>query len=979
MLRIYQCTSAEAAQSYYTQGLAREDYYSEGQEITGLWGGEASGLLGLGEPPLGPDVTRGAFARLTDNLHPSSGERLTLRQKEKRTVGYDMNFHAPKGVSLLHGLHDDDRIVDVFRSAVQETMRELEALTEARVRKGGVDGDRRTGNLAWGEFVHFTARPSKAFNGPDPHLHAHNFVFNATFDAVESCWKAGQFRSIVRDAPYFEAAFHTRFASGMREIGYHTERTATGWDVAGIPRSLVDKFSNRTHEIEAAAAHLGIKDPEQKAKMGARTRSAKDKWSDINDLRASWDERLTDDERDLMNRIAGGEGPAAPGDPSGGPNRSPPSRVARAVDWAIDHAFERQSSVRLPRLVAEALKAGVGEVTVEGVWKEVRSRDLVTREEGGDQLVTTRAVIEEERAIVDFAVEGRGTRAPIRERIRARHGEDWHLQDTRLNEDQQRAVAHLLDSTDRVMAVRGAAGVGKTTMMREAVDAMRAAGHSVVVVAPTTGASRGREGLRGKGFPGADTVAKLLTSPEMQRGLSNRSGGGILWVDEAGLLGARTMRELFDVAEKHNARVVLCGDERQHKPVERGDALRILEKMGGITSAELKTIRRQKGLYLEAVAAASDRNAGACVDALERLDAFHEIRDQDQRNQAIARDYVETLATGRSAVVVSPTHYEGQRIAGEIRNLQRDRGALKGEDRTFSQLRDLGWTEAERRDPVRYDAGMVASFHQHAKGVVAGDRCEILGPKVNEAGQQVVRARTPRGNEIDLPIDKADRFQVFEQHEIRLAVGDEIRVTRNGRSADQRGPRFNNGARHIVTGFTEHGAAILDGKGTNRVRRVMPKNFGHLTYGSVRTSHAAQGGDVDRVLIAMGAISFGGASEEQFYVSISRGKWSIGIYTDDKDALTEAIRHSSARTSGLELESEEPLPRRASRKKAMYARARAMRREKGRQQENGREQPKGSRDQTSTGRKKSKSRPSKSKGRKRPGRSGGMGDRERDR
>jgi len=47
MLRIFQCRSAEAAQSYFTQGLAREDYYTEGQEIAGRWGGVGIDLLGL--------------------------------------------------------------------------------------------------------------------------------------------------------------------------------------------------------------------------------------------------------------------------------------------------------------------------------------------------------------------------------------------------------------------------------------------------------------------------------------------------------------------------------------------------------------------------------------------------------------------------------------------------------------------------------------------------------------------------------------------------------------------------------------------------------------------------------------------------------------------------------------------------------------------------------------------------------------------
>lgn len=47
----------------------------------------------------------------------------------------------------------------------------------------------------------------------------------------------------------------------------------------------------------------------------------------------------------------------------------------------------------------------------------------------------------------------------------------------------------------------------------------------------------------------------------------------------------------------------------------------------------------------------------------------------------------------------------------------------------------------------------------------------------------------------------------------------------------------------------------------------MAKGFDHRTHGYVITSHASQGADVDRVLIAQLADSFGASSEERFYVS----------------------------------------------------------------------------------------------------------------
>src|SRR6185295_591001 len=110
-------------------------------------------------------------------------------------------------------------------------------------------------NIVYSEFVHFTARPVDG--APDPHLHAHCFVFNATFDENEKRWKAGQFREIKRDAPYFEAAFYARLGQRLEQMGYEVGRHGKQWDLAAVPKSLAAKFSRRTDQIEKLAQQKG--------------------------------------------------------------------------------------------------------------------------------------------------------------------------------------------------------------------------------------------------------------------------------------------------------------------------------------------------------------------------------------------------------------------------------------------------------------------------------------------------------------------------------------------------------------------------------------------------------------------------------------------------------------------------------------------------------------------------------------------------
>jgi conjugative relaxase-like TrwC/TraI family protein len=838
MLRIIQNQQVAGAKNYYSTA----DYYT-GQELAGEWRGRGARMLGLTGK-----IEKADWDAMCEHTNPRTGDSLFQRRKDNRTVGYDLNFHVPKSVSLLYALSKDERLLDAFRDSVDETMNDIEAEMQTRVRKGGRNEERTTGNMVWGEYVHLTSRPVDGV--PDPHLHAHCFALNVTWDDKERLWKAGQFRDIKRDAPYFEALFHARLAHKLSDLGLPIERNNKGWEIGGVPRTTLAKFSRRTAEIEEVAREKGITDAAEKAELGAKTRSRKAKHLSFPELQAEWRSRLSANESDGLARIERCIGGASRPMEAGAAEKS--------VDHAIAHVFERHSVVPERTLLATALRHAAGNATPQDVHHAMQAKGLLTAIRNGQRVATTREVLAEEQRIVEFARSGRGTCRPLGDSRRP------HV-DTRLNESQQAAARHILDSRDRVTVVQGQAGVGKTTLLREAVAAIEAKGMRVLAFAPSTDASRV---LISEGFKDADTVARLLVDPSLQR----QAKGQLLLIDEAGLLGAKTTANLFALAERIDARILLVGDSRQHASPSRGAMLRLLEEEAGVKPAVVREIQRQSGEYKAAIRALADGRTSEGFTRLDRLGWIKEIPSEDRYRQ-LAADYVDTLASGKTALVISPTHREKDRVTAEIRRLLKERGLIGKDERSFVQLTNAQLTEAERGDAANYRAGDVLQFHQNGKGYRRGQRVVVEGGP--------------------LPVEQAKRYSVFRRSTISLSPGDTVRITNNGFTMD--GRRLNNGATYKVKGFDDAGNIVLGNGWT------IGREFGHVAYGAVVTSHASQGKTVDRVFIGQSAESYAASSQEQFYVSCSRGREAATVYCDDKPSLRDAVARSDDRTTATEL------------------------------------------------------------------------------
>ncbi len=855
MLRITAQKSSAQVRSYYEHS----DYYAEGPSaLKGYWFGKGAEQLGLvGE------VDKQLFDRLAENRHPFEDISLTPRTREDRRVGWDMCFSASKSVSIYWMLTQDHRVLDFMRESVNETLAEMEKDMMTRVHVGSQMHTEKTGNLIAATWLHTTARPIDGIAMPGLHIHA--WVANATY--FKDRFKAMDISVAKKDAPYYEARFHSRLATKLHEqLGLPIERQGKKWfEIAGFSRPIVELYSERMKQIEEVAREKGIVNVEQKAALGAKTRESKSKLVPPEEQLRIWRKMLTDQQFQeiFVAMPAAADSPAKPVD------------AQTAIDHAIQHRFERQSTVRERELATDAIWQGVGSTTVAAIDQAFTTRDLIRDGKDEHAWVTTPEVLKEEQQLLQFARSGRGASESL--------ACDQQITREWLSDEQKAAAKQLWQSTDRVMILSGKAGTGKSTISQEVVAGIEAHGHRVVMVAPTTKAV---DVLNAEGLQ-SHTLASLLTNEDLQAEARDQ----VIWVDEAGLISSIEMAKLFKVAGSVNARIVLAGDSHQHNSISRGKSLELLEVEAGIKPITITQIRRQQDEhYRKAVEKLSRGNVQEGFEALQKLGAVKELPNET-RDKTIATSYANSTEAGYSTLVIAPSRAEKEIVTQAIRAELRARGRIDGEETKLVILKPYHWTQAERQDAKLYSHGDIVEFHARGQGGFRpGERVEVIGV----SDSNVIAKH--HGKDVALPLQSAGAFSVYKPVEKFFSKGDIVKITQNRRAKPGQ-QRLTNGHRYVIKNVARNGELTL-GNGIK-----IEANWGHIEHGVVTTSYSSQGDTKDKVIIAQSSRSFAASSPQQLYVSASRGRIKDGleIYTDDLAGLRRAISQDRSVRSATEL------------------------------------------------------------------------------
>ncbi|TRA87554.1 Ti-type conjugative transfer relaxase TraA [Rhizobium rhizogenes] len=387
-----------------------------------------------------------------------------------------------------------------------------------------------------------------------------------------------------------------------------------------------------------------------------------------------------------------------------------------------------------------------------------------------------------------------------------------------LSDEQRHAIAHIT-GPERIAAVVGFAGAGKSTMLAAARKAWEAQGYQVHGAALS---GKAAEGLEESSGIESRTLASWSYSWDHGRDLIGR--GDVFVIDEAGMVGSRQLARFIGEAEERGAKIVLVGDHEQLQAIGAGAPFRaIAEQIGHV---ELSNIRRQRHDWQRqaSVAFATHKTAEGLAAYRDHGD-IHFAESREEAMAQIVRDY---LADSEKPA-------DGTRVA--MAHRRADVRALNAAIRS----------ELQNRQKLERSPGL-------NDGADRGDR----GNGEDRVGGE----------------DVGERVFQTKNGKRAFAASDRIIFLENNRDL---------GVKNGMLGTVEHvepGKIIarLDGRGGDSVS-IPTDTYQAIDHGYATTIHKNQGATVDRAFVLASSTM----DRHLTYVAMTRHRDGVQLYADIKE------------------------------------------------------------------------------------------------
>lgn len=934
MLSLHNVGSAGQALHYFS----KDNYYTTDQGLEhSAWFGKGAAALGLSG-----QVDRDQFFKLlSGRVGGQQLGRVVLDDKGDPEVmhrpGIDLTFSAPKSVSIAAEVFEDHQVRHAHEDAVKEALAYVEAYAaQARKTAEGQTLAEDTGNIVTALFRHNTSRDL------DPDTHTHAIIMNATQR------EDGEWRSLMNDQLYLQqkvigAIYTSSLARGLQKRGYAiTAPDKNGnFELVGVTREQIEHFSQRSAARDRWLVENGIDPadatPAEKERATLATRQRKVD-VDHDELSGRWRSRAQSiglDYSAISDR-------AQQARDAGEDARAVTMSGRDALSFAAAHLVEREVVVNPNDLRETAIEHAVGRAShhqiIDAYAKLVDEGKIIVLPDGN---ITTKKMLDTEEWTIAKALSARGTVPAITTEERARARVDQIEQSMRAERNQtdfgftsgqREAVVLATTSKDRYVAVQGLAGVGKTTMVKAAVQIAQEQGYLVRGMAPT---GKAEAQLAADAGIDAQTVTMFeIHEKRRQEDLKHlrqyvpdmKREPEVWLVDEASFLSQRQMARMLVMAEHADAKVVLLGDKLQLQAIEAGKPFELLQDEG-LATARMTQIQRQKNPDLQkavAITVGSDglpsgepvtdlnlnRN-GRAFDFLQAAGRVTEMEEPGALIDHLAEQYVARGERRANTIVITPFNTDRKDINDVVRAKLIERGELDAKESDHTILESVDMTRAQQKEAQYYERGMQVRFGRDYQKILAarGEYMTVVGVSADHG---IVHLRKDDGTALEWEPKKYNRVEVYEETDRRLSARDVIRFTRGDELVK-------NGHEATVVSIQDSQATLqlADGK---QIEWDLDKQR-HWDHAYAATIHAAQGATREQAMLHIPAEKivprdntplaqlrqndvtaivqriFG---DRSFYVGETRPVDDLQVFTTSADLARRAVSQHQDKTSAVE-------------------------------------------------------------------------------
>ncbi len=925
-----------------------DDYYAK-ENGAGLWMGKAAVFLNLDG-----SVKKEQFVEM---LNGKSADTILRRKtfskdvkiaKERRAI--DFTFSAPKSVSIQALMGHDENMIKAHEHAVKVAFGFLEAHAAVRRKVKGETHKIDTGNLVAAVFRHELSREM------EPQLHSHCVTLNTSKD--DDRWASLSNEQMLKNIKPAGLIYKKAMADFLLEKGYDLRQTKDGFELAHITDKAIRALSTRSVQIEAKLNEKGkTRDDaytweKQKETLDTRkTKTAAEQSTLMNDwktkTRGILDLDTLKPPQNTATRQKVDERKQA---------LQNEREALKSVHFAIEHLQERQGLFTRQDIQTEALMSGLlkgfsyAEVDkaittaekkglllaeiqtyayLKGVDRQIDDKffkkDVAESakthtmwvayfmREGMTPLKAAQKVIKDlnnnvllaadvryasskaldlEKQIMHIERNNRNNVPQIMTDLEVKN----LVSGAGLKDGQYASAALALTAQHRFVGVQGLAGSGKSHTFSAIYKAMQESNSEYQLFGIAPKGTQVKE-LKELGME-ARTIALLLKSKSLQDSLNKKT---VILMDEAGTVSTKDMHSVMKLAEEKGARIIMVGDIKQTHAVEAGKPFELL-KIEGMEFSHMDEIIRQKtDVNKLAVEFAAAGYTSRAIHELEhssshtpqtRIDTqILERTSEDRRIKSIVKDYVGYDDSKRNkTLIISGTNDSRRKINESIRT------SLKIENqKNVTTLEVIDFSEAQRKQIRAYEEGSVLVFQENASNGIKKDERYTV-ETVHHASDKVYLRNVDSQEAVYFEVTReGHKANIYRPVKTDLGVNDWIRITRN----DNQNGLFN-GERFKITEIKDGELTLSDAKENALEKKIGISKINHFEHAYSTTVYSAQGLTSDYVIFNADSKSLT-SNKMVFYVGISRPRYGVKIYTNDKVRMTESMSREAKKYNAIEI------------------------------------------------------------------------------